>query len=374
MKIVIDTNIIVSDPWLTSNNFRILFENFKASGHSFFTPTIVIDEATNKYREKLEFALQALRRNSNELCKLLPLHHEHDQLSIIDLDLEKSTKEYHEYLIQKLNGDHPVSARFILCPTAIHVDHHELVKRALSRRKPFSEKGSGYRDTLIWYGILQTLETYGEDDDQVAFISQNTSDFSNGNGKLHPDLVQDLIDRSFGKDSVVYYENLKQFVQHQVINLFESFEGLKSQLNVGGDQEQWFRNKLLEATSQELKYYKIDKTNSLLPKTFENLEIIKVIELSDYEVTDVRRKNQVRKSYITIDIEFHLVCSISAVLNNKLVSEDLDFSPKSLENIDLDNFRVRVDVLVRSTALSVYYDENEGISLDIGSVVAMKCL
>jgi hypothetical protein len=112
----------------------------------------------------------------------------------------------------------------------------------------------------------------------------------------------------------------------------------------------------------------------LLPKTFENLEIIKVIELSDYEVTDVRRKNQVRKSYITIDIEFHLVCSISAVLNNKLVSEDLDFSPKSLENIDLDNFRVRVDVLVRSTALSVYYDENEGISLDIGSVVAMKCL
>jgi hypothetical protein len=163
-------------------------------------------------------------------------------------------------------------------------------------------------------------------------------------------------------------------VQHQVINLFESFEGLKSQLNVGGDQEQWFRNKLLEATSQELKYYKIDKTNSLLPKTFENLEIIKVIELSDYEVTDVRRKNQVRKSYITIDIEFHLVCSISAVLNNKLVSEDLDFSPKSLENIDLDNFRVRVDVLVRSTALSVYYDENEGISLDIGSVVAMKCL
>ena len=69
--------------------------------------------------------------------------------------------------------------------------HEEVVKRATSRRKPFDEKGSGYRDTLIWFNIL---ELAGELDGRIYLVARD-KDFRDNSGNLHDDLMDDLTDQ-----------------------------------------------------------------------------------------------------------------------------------------------------------------------------------
>jgi predicted nucleic acid-binding protein len=121
MKIVLDANIIVADPWLQSNTFKLLFDNFERAGHSLFTPIIVLDEATNKYREKLHEMIQRLEKDTGALIKL---SRQNLQSFKVDLDIEKSVSEYSQYLKHELNRARFVSARFIFYPD---ISHDQLV-------------------------------------------------------------------------------------------------------------------------------------------------------------------------------------------------------------------------------------------------------
>lgn len=65
--------------------------------------------------------------------------------------------------------------------------HEEIVARAVSRKPPFNESGSGYRDTLTWMTCLE-LAKEGRD---VFFVSQD-KDFAGGNLELAPELEAEV--------------------------------------------------------------------------------------------------------------------------------------------------------------------------------------
>ncbi len=74
---------------------------------------------------------------------------------------------------------------FVDLPPAIEVA--QLLKRSIKRTKPFNKGDKGFRDTVIWLGVVELVRKYH----RVSFISANTTDYSDG-ARLHDDLEADL--------------------------------------------------------------------------------------------------------------------------------------------------------------------------------------
>lgn len=75
--------------------------------------------------------------------------------------------------------------------------HEDLVRRELEGRRPFKENGTGYRDALIWHGLLEWMRRIGrQEGEPVLFVTGNVRDFAEkdeaGAHQLHPHLGADL--------------------------------------------------------------------------------------------------------------------------------------------------------------------------------------
>lgn len=75
-------------------------------------------------------------------------------------------------------------------PTA---DHGTVLERDIEARRPFKRSGTGYRDALIWLSFADWVAgMHAVPAMRVHFVSANTSDFSDSDGQIHPDLTVDL--------------------------------------------------------------------------------------------------------------------------------------------------------------------------------------
>jgi hypothetical protein len=83
----------------------------------------------------------------------------------------------------------------------------DLFTRSLEERAPFKSEGRGFRDALIWGGLLHYLNT--NENAQIAFITNNTSDF--GAQVLKPELTREL-EESGHTDKVFYFNDLDTFL------------------------------------------------------------------------------------------------------------------------------------------------------------------
>lgn len=81
------------------------------------------------------------------------------------------------------------------------VSHAAVLARDLSGRKPFAASGKGYRDCLIWESVKTVVEDAAFDD-KVIFVTDNTGDYCDDGGVLHPDLGREL-DGSSGRLTIV---------------------------------------------------------------------------------------------------------------------------------------------------------------------------
>jgi hypothetical protein len=70
------------------------------------------------------------------------------------------------------------------------VPHLRLVEKAVARKRPFNDKGDGYRDTLVWEVVLEVLRLTPAA--PVALISNDRGAFARPNGV--PELARDLED------------------------------------------------------------------------------------------------------------------------------------------------------------------------------------
>jgi hypothetical protein len=97
------------------------------------------------------------------------------------------------------------------------VTHHQLLERALRKRKPFGEKkDTGYKDTLIWLTVLHVARQHGV---PIAFVTSD-GDFRDGD-QLARDLRDDLTDAGLPPDGVQVYRTFSDFIDANVPNVPE---------------------------------------------------------------------------------------------------------------------------------------------------------
>ncbi|WGT34681.1 PIN domain-containing protein [Pseudomonas atacamensis] len=181
MKIYVDTNIFYNDWFMRQSNFRYFFHYIANENEELLISKVVCEEVENiRRREALE-AIQKIKNELKSLTKLLPQ----------PLAPDLSTAENFEFDFIEHLEDRCDNLELLEYE---EVSHREVVARALTNKKPFSDGEKGYRDTLIWLSLVHHLKKT-KYKGEVVFLTNNTSDFFEKKGSelaLHKDLVSDL--------------------------------------------------------------------------------------------------------------------------------------------------------------------------------------
>jgi len=274
MNIILDTNIIYGDWYLTGPNFSLLEKYLKESDATLFVPEIIVLETKNCFKKELA----QLYREMRKLHRYLPDEEVLQQLP----DREEKCGEYDAKLdarLAELDAERPGHS---------DIPHDAIVSRALAPRKPFREEDKGYRDTLLWEVILRKIVTK----DTITFlISNNKKDFASKSSDrlLHADLIGDLVSADLPKDSVQFYSNLKSFIDEQVKSELKSIiiidvvvKSLKKGSYKGFSLDKWFienRDAIIEKIN--------DKIGGVVAHFYSELEDPTVTFIEDPEKIDV---------------------------------------------------------------------------------------
>lgn len=199
--VVLDANVLVSDPTLSGLVWRALAHAPTDWGVRLVVPRVALVEAQATLARQSSDVLIAFQKAIDAARRVgLPL-------ADAAADLLKSTTD--------AGGSKIVDQLAQLGVEVIDppdVPHMELVERAAQRRKPCDDHGDGYRDTLIW---LTVLELATGADEVIALVTNNVKDFADleetAGDKLHPHLVQELaaVDAS---EQVTLYRRLDELV------------------------------------------------------------------------------------------------------------------------------------------------------------------
>lgn len=182
MKILIDSNPIFGDYLLQSTPFRTLEKYVSSSGdYEVVIPEVVIEETIRHFNDKYEKTLQSVSKITH-LSSLIGM----------DLDPPIDTNEAIEIYRQKLNERfREFEIRILPIP---QVDIVSILERDLKVRRPFDRAGKGFRDTLIWFSILEECSSHNE---KIVIISADGDFEMNPKVRekppeLHSDLKEDL--------------------------------------------------------------------------------------------------------------------------------------------------------------------------------------
>jgi hypothetical protein len=105
---------------------------------------------------------------------------------------------------------------------------HDVMDRAIRRKRPCTDRGEEIRDAILWHSVLDIAQE--SPDKTVIFISQNTKQFSQGDGTLHPDLLRDCSERAV---TIKYFTSLDDFgKQHASIIEFINEEWLLASIDM----------------------------------------------------------------------------------------------------------------------------------------------
>lgn len=232
MKLIIDTNIIHGDFHLKGARISKLCSASTALGYELMIPEVVFDEVVNQYRRELEKYWPSYekmislvgRTKSGTLAKEL------DKKAFFSAKME----EYIVFLSSKLKE---LGIKIVPYPA---VDLKKLISKEMLRKKPFKEikeHGVGYRDALIWETVISLCaprEGRQDERPQVEFLTENTVDFAGADGRLHQDLVDELIDKGLLGNSVQLIPNAKEFFETRIDSELLELDNIKKALLTKG--------------------------------------------------------------------------------------------------------------------------------------------
>lgn len=217
MKIFLDTNVFYNNWFVKNANFKFLFHFLNNECNELLLSELVVEETNNIRERELVSQLNEINSSINRVRKL---NREKINFDIGSLGVES----YDLKLILAENVNDIINVKYDDIP------HKIIVKRALDNKKPFSDREKGYRDTLIWLSFLQYLRESNDNDD-VVFISENSSDFfSLGKGglSLNEDLLDDV--KKLGiKQEIIPFKKLHDFVVASIDKNFHAFDHAKSE-------------------------------------------------------------------------------------------------------------------------------------------------
>jgi hypothetical protein len=179
--VILDANVVISDYWLRSPSFLLLREFLKNSKSTLVVPKIAFEEVVNHHREDVRKLKADIQGNLREAARLFRATNVGNWLN--ELNTREAKASYEKFLSSQLANLGAV------IPDYGDIPHSDIVKRDLSRRRPFQQSGKGYRDTLLWETIVRG---YILPDALTVIVTQNSRDFSGGVDTLHKDLLQDF--------------------------------------------------------------------------------------------------------------------------------------------------------------------------------------
>ncbi|MES2265451.1 MAG: PIN domain-containing protein [Bacteroidota bacterium] len=186
----------------------------------------MIDEAKNKYVEEL---ISSKNHIDKELSDLFRITNKKLQNPATDDLIDEEIENFNSLFERQITK---LGIRKIPYPS---VSHEELVKKALSRKKPFAEGGRGYRDALIWENIkalIQKQQTLLLEP-VVIFISKNYKDFCDKDYNIHPDLIEDLNKFNIPISAIEIKPDIDTFINQYITPKLELLNNIKNKLRGG---------------------------------------------------------------------------------------------------------------------------------------------
>ncbi|MCH8911769.1 MAG: DUF4935 domain-containing protein [Chloroflexi bacterium] len=191
---VIDTSVIEGDFRLRSRALERVAALAKAVNVSVFLPEVAVGELVRHFKESLPASIKKADQAISDLNRYAYDGSEQE----IRAPADSHSLDYRRWLIDRAAG---LGIQELLISKG---KDSEVLDRALARRRPFSVKDLGYKDTLIWLSIL---DLFARQTTKVVFMSSD-SDYREGDN-LHSDLVDDLKSMDIPEDSVVIVRNLQ---------------------------------------------------------------------------------------------------------------------------------------------------------------------
>ena len=189
---------------MKSGRFVILFDYVQKTQSTFLLPKIVHDEVAATYERELSKRLSQFLRAKGLLAAALT------QTELPDFEVIPGNEvtSYLKYLRKKLD----IKDKDIIDYKESYL--HDVVDRAIRRKRPCTDRGEEIRDAILWHSVLDIAQESA--DKTVTFISQNTNQFSQADGSLHPDLLGDCAERAV---TVKYFTSLDDFAKQHASNI-----------------------------------------------------------------------------------------------------------------------------------------------------------
>ena len=318
MRIVVDTNIIRKEGFGTSRLFRFLIGATQVSEDTVDIPEVVVLEAVAGFEEELQKRKTTLNKEFSVLQNILgkpplPL--------LIELEVTKEVKLFRERL-----------ERFGSILDINEVPHEGLIKRAINRKKPFDNNGSGYRDSLIWEAVVELASRTSEN---IVLLSNDKAFKDSDEEHLAKELKDEVSHLGlFHDDKVVLVRSVEKFLDRFVRpRLAEALLGdpAESLGCLGIDPQET----LALAIQEEHLGKEWDGEELGLPLKYETLHLSMVEGVSDLEGIDCR---EVTTGEYLLKIGATLECQFDAFVHKSEVFGLDDFS---LYEFDWNNHYAR---------------------------------
>ena len=200
--VVLDANAFHNNWFARGPNFGVLGEATRRGLVRVLLPQVALEETLNNFRRRA----QELRKKSSAFEDL---YRGSVKPPLDDAHMAALCEAQEKELLGELRD---LGIEVVPYGT---LPHAPIVKRAIGARKPFSEGGAGYRDTLIWETTLR--ESRGSR--ATYLVTSNHKDFGAGGVSendpvyaLHPDLIADLEEQGRAANSVMPHRTVADLV------------------------------------------------------------------------------------------------------------------------------------------------------------------
>lgn len=181
MDLIVDSNIIVPDPMMSSPIWQALWAHLVASGGKLLVPEVVKKECVRKYLERCEKLREKIGASASQLGLLIGRD--------IEIELPDSGADEPAY---HSRWDALVAegrVEFLRNPGDGCIE--DLQNRAIARLPPFDVNGNGFRDGTIWLSVRDHVKALNSDtafisNDRRAYCSRDSGDM------LHPHLQSEI--------------------------------------------------------------------------------------------------------------------------------------------------------------------------------------
>jgi len=197
MIVILDTNTIIQNPKLDSDIHKVLYRYLSKTDSYLLMPEVVHQELPVVYKKRLS---EIFSKVKTDVAKLNAFLTDNNDLCI-EYDVNTEATKFIS-LVESIYAGFNKNYIASLKPGMLE----ESIRRAINKIRPCSENKEEFRDTLIWLTVISVAEE--QDERNVVFITNNTTDFCDSDGNLHEQLKNDLQEKNI---NVYFYKTLNDF-------------------------------------------------------------------------------------------------------------------------------------------------------------------